>query len=246
MNSDRNKSIQDTDRITINLTRLVKAVFQHIWIIAAAGFVFGSASYLGTKAWIAPTYCSSFTAYVNNKSSQENGTVTSSDITAARSLASTYSAILVSQPVLEDAAEDAGLDLAYGELSGAVTTSVVDDTEIIRVSVTLENPEDAMHLARALADAAPAYIAKIVEGSSMRVIAAPKLPTAIAGPNYLRNTELGAALGILLAAVLIVLKELVDDRVKNENELEERYGIAVMGTIPDLVEAKKKNTSRYQ
>ena len=237
MNVNQKKTTYNPD--TIDLAKMAKVLWKKAWLIGIVALLFSVIAYLGTKSFITPTYQSSFTAYVNNKTEQEATSLTSSDITAARSLVSTYSAILVSRTLLEDAAVQAGLPMAYGELSGAVTTSIVDDTEIIRVNVTMAEPENAKIFADALAELAPAYIAKIVEGSSMQVIETPVLPTSIYAPDYLRNTGKGFILGAFLVVAVIVTKELLDNRVKGENELESRYGIAVMGIIPDLREAKK-------
>lgn len=225
---------------TIDFMQLARALWHRAWLIVIAALLFGCVAYAGTKFLIVPTYRTSFTAYVNNSNGQGNKTtLENSDVTAARSLVSTYSAILTSPPVLEDAAAEAGIDFSYDQLIEMVSTSIVDDTEIIQVNVTMDDPADAAAFAVAMANNAPEYVAKIVEGSSMQVIAMPKLPTSIYAPSYVGNTAKGFLLGAVLAAALIVLLEVVDDRVKNEEELEHRYGIAVMGTIPDLAAAKK-------
>lgn len=231
---------QNKEEITIDVMQLVKALWHSAWLIVITALLFGSIAYIGTKLLVTPTYQTSFTAYVNNSNEQGNKTsLASSDVTAARSLVSTYSAILTSQPVLENAAIEAGLDCTYEQLAKMISTSTVSDTEIIQVKVTMDDPAVAVAVATAIADYAPEYVSRIVEGSSMQVIAEPKLPTSIYGPSYIGNTAKGFLLGAFLAAGLVVLLELIDDRVRSEEELEHRYGIAVMGTIPDLAAAKK-------
>lgn len=75
----------------------------------------------------------------------------------------------------------------------------------------------------------------------MQVVDAPVLPTSRYAPNYQRNTMMGALLGAFLAAALIVLRELMDDHVKDEEALEERFGLPVLGSIPNIAEASRKN-----
>lgn len=228
---------------TIDLVQLARALWYRAWLIVIAALLFGSIAYIGTRLLITPTYQASFTAYVNNSNDQGNKTtLENSDVTAARSLVSTYSAILTSPPVLENAAAEAGIDCTYEQLVDMVSTSIVGDTEIIQVNVTMDDPAVAVAVATAMANNAPEYVARIVEGSSMQVIAEPKLPTSIYGPSYIGNMAKGFLLGAILAAAVIVLLELIDDRVKSEEDLERRYGIAVMGTIPDLAAARKYGT----
>lgn len=238
------------DEIEIDLLKEAKVLLRNIWLILAAALLFGSAAYLGTKLLIAPTYRSSFTAYVNNRAEQESTTLSSSDITAARSLVSTYAAILTSRAVLTETAEAANLDLDFEEMKDSainrlVSTETVDDTELIQVNVTMNDPEEAVAYAEAMVEIAPSYITKVVEGSSMQIIDTPSTPHTIYGPSYLRNTVIGIFLGGVLAAIVVVLRDLLDDRVKSVTELEERYGIPVMGIIPDLVAAQKQNFAGY-
>lgn len=248
MKTDQKKRMAyDSDIIRIDLPRLTRALMRKVWLIALVALLFGSGAYLATKQFVTPTYRASFTAYVNNSSDQANYTTkTSSDVTAARSLVSTYAIILKSRSILEKAAEKANLDMSYDQLSEIVSISAVDDTEIFQVNIVLDSPENALAFAETLAEAAPDYVSKIVDGSSMKVITLPALPTSIYSPDYKMNTGKGLLLGAFLVAAAVVLKELLDNRVKHESELEERYGIAVMGTIPNLIEAKKYRDSGYR
>lgn len=245
MNREGNKKAIAQDDV-IDLRKLVSVLLHRAWLIVAAAFLFSIAAYGGTKLLITPTYRTSFTVYVNNTTDQGDKTyVAGADITAARSLVSTYSAILTSQPVLEDAAAAVGMSLPYEQLAELVSISTITDTEIIQVNVTMEDPQLAVDFAQALVDLAPEYISNIVEGSSMKVIAAPKLPNSIYAPNSVRNTEVGFLMGAIFMTALIILLELMDNRVKSGEELEQRYGIAVMGTIPDLAATGKYTAYGY-
>lgn len=245
MENVRRKTINDPDMIKIDLTRLAWALWHRAWLLLLAAVLFGCGAYIGTKKLITPTYRSSFTAYVNNRPDTANTALSSSDIDAARSLVSTYRTILVSEPLLEDAAKKAGLTMSFSELSRMVSTEIVNSTEVIQVNVTMEDPKEAKAFAKALAKQAPAYIKKIVEGSSMQIVSEPKLPSSIYEPNYLKNTGMGAAFGIILSAAWLIFKDISDNRVKEQNELEERYGIPVIGTIPDLEKAGRKSGYGY-
>ncbi|MCC8065310.1 MAG: hypothetical protein LIO70_09535 [Clostridiales bacterium] len=243
MNEEQNRNPREnSDEVEIDLLPLLKALWKGAWLIVTAALLAGSIFYLGTKTFVAPTYQASFTAYVNNRtaSTESTSTLTSSDLTAAKSLVYTYVQILTGRTVLESAAAEAGVDYDYTELSEYISADVVDDTEIIEVTVTVDSPETALALAEAMADTAPDYVAEIVEGSSMQIIDAPVLPTSIYSPSYLKNAAIGGFLGAVLAAAVIVLRELLDDTVKDEQEIEKRFGVSVVGVIPDLASTEKQ------
>ena len=112
-------------------------------------------------------------------------------------------------------------------------------TEIISASVTAESPELAKTLAEHLADVAQHQVASIVDGSSMRVIDEPYLPTKKYAPSNTKNAAIGAFVGLVLSTMAVALQVVLDDRVRSEESLEERYGIAVLGSIPDYDAARK-------
>lgn len=95
-----------------------------------------------------------------------------------------------------------------------VSTNTEDETEVIGVYVTAEDPKVAAQLASAIADVAPQMISQIIEGSSMQIIDEPLVPTSIYSPNYSKNTAVGFLIGAVIAVAIIVIKELLDDHVK--------------------------------
>ncbi len=235
----------------IDLIPLLKAVVSRWWLIVIFAVAFGVASYFVTDTFITPTYKSGFTAYVNNYSGTTSGgtettnggkKLTTSDITASQSLVKTYSKIILSRSVLSEAAAKINLNYTSAQLSKMVSTATEDDTEVIGVYVTAEDPKVAAQLANAISEVAPKMISQIIEGSSMQIIDEPLVPTSINSPSYSRNTAIGALLGAVVAAAIIVVKELLDDHVKNEDDLEEKFSIPVVGVIPDINSAIKQST----
>lgn len=232
---------QKRENTGIGLIELAKAGWKHVGWILLAGIICGVLTFVGTHLFVTPQYRSSFTAYVNNRSGQDNGnnTVTSADLMASQSLVKTYSAVITSRSVLEAAAAQSGIGSDYTQLSGMVSTQAVGDTEIISVSVTMPDAEQAAALAGAISEVAGEYIARIVEGSSMQIVDQPVIPTSIYSPSYKKNLLQGIILGIVLACGVIVLRELLDDRVKDRGTLEARFGIPVIGSIPNMEAAEK-------
>ncbi|MDY2627618.1 MAG: Wzz/FepE/Etk N-terminal domain-containing protein [Lachnospiraceae bacterium] len=242
---DNNMNNQFTEEETvINLLEILQVLWKWAWLIVVAALLSGSVSYMVTKLCVTPMYKTEFTAYVNNRNASidsESYISSSSDVSAARSLANSYAKILVSREILLKAVEEAGYDeYTYEKLSGAVTATLQNDTEIISVSVELESPQAAFDVASALAGIAGDYIGNIVEGSSMKIIDSPVLPETFCTPSYLKNTAIGEILGAVLVCVIIIVIYFLDDTIKSEKDLEERFALTIIGTIPDLTSAGKK------
>lgn len=247
MIGNRNDQITE-EETTINLLEILQTLWKWAWLIVAVSLLAGSISYLVTKYCVTPMYKTEFTAYVNNRNASANSesyVSSSSDVSAARSLANSYAKILVSREILLKAAEEAGYEeYTYETLSGAVSASLQNNTEIISVSVKLESPQAAFDIASSLAEIAGDYIGSIVEGSSMKIIDSPILPETFCSPSYLKYTAAGGILGAVLICMIIIVVYFLDDTVKSEKELEERFGITIIGSIPDLASAGKKGHGR--
>ena len=234
----------------INLIPLLKEILKKSWIIAMVGVAFAIAFFGVTKLTIKPTYRSSFTTYVNNQQMKTNdGSLTNSDLMASKELVKTYSEILKSRTILIKAAENLGLNNSYTQLQRMVTTEIQNETEIITVYVVHKDPQVAYDLANEIAKLSPQYMANIVEGSSMRVIDYPEYSDTKYKPSYFRYALLGLLVGVLLVVVILIVRFLSDDTVKNENEVETRFGIPILGVIPDVNHLELKGygyNSKYE
>lgn len=115
-------------------------------------------------------YSASYTAYINQSRYQSNDLPSSDKGSTDDSMLNTYTRILVSNSVLSATAEAVGSDHSIDELKSMVKAEVVEDTELIRVIVFADDPEDAYSIASAHAKTAPKYITEIVEGCSMKIV----------------------------------------------------------------------------
>lgn len=230
----------NTEEVPIDLWRLLQALWKRIWIIIFTAVIFGTTCFIYSAFFVTPTYRASFTAYVNNRINVDGaGSTSTSDLNASIGLTYLYEEIITSRSVLTDAADNCGLQCSYPELSRMVKTSISESAAIITVFVEDTNPERAAQLATAIAEVAPQHVARVVDGSSMRIVDAPVKPTSKFAPNNARNAMIGAIAGIVLAISVIVIVEIVNDTVKDGEELEKRYQIVVVGDIPDMQLAEK-------
>lgn len=223
----------------IDVNAVLKALLRKLWLIILVAVICGGMAYAGAKLFIPPTYRAVFTAYINNQKGSDLSGLTGSDVAAAQALAHTYSEIITSRSVLESAAEASGHNYGYNQLKDAVTTTIGSETEIVSVSVEAKTPEDAYDLAREIATSAVKYATTIVEGSTMKIIDLPEVPTGIYKPSYIQIALLGALVGAFVTSVIICLVQIFNDKIRNVAELQNRYTIPIVGTIPDMIAAEK-------
>ena len=230
----------------INLFELLAALWKRAGIIVLCTALAAILAFGVTLFLITPKYQAEVLVYVNNSSASSGSAdiIDSGEITAAKSLVDVYIIICKMRSTLEAVISETGVDLNYEELSNMIAATAVDDTEIFRITVTDSDPHRAVLIANTLAEVLPEKIASIVDGSSVRIMDDATLPTSRSSPSYSKNILIGAMLGFALCCGVIVLIEILDDKIKNADMLVQRYELPLLAEIPDLY-AKKHSSYKY-
>ena len=228
------------ETVEIDLKELAKLLWKRAWVIILCVVIFASATFVYTKSFVEPLYTANVMIYVNNNSNRNNDTLSSSDLAVALRLVNTYINILKSDSVLEEVIDKTGVPLTASQIRSMLSAEAVDETEMFRISITSPNPQLSADVANAIADIAPEKIAEIIEGSSAKIIDSAKVPKKQSSPNYVKNTAIGGAVGIILAVAGIFVHMMLDMRIKREEDLASICQMPILGRIPNFNEAKKK------
>lgn len=234
---------------TIDLLELAKALWKNILIIALVAVLVGFMAFGYTAFMVKPQYQATASLYVNNSSFSLGATsfsISSADLSASNSLVSVYIYILQSRTTMEDVIKEADLSYTPEELSKMVSAKGVSSTGAFEVTVTSNNPAEAELIANTIAQILPDRISEIVDGSSVRIVDYAVIPSHRAGPSMVKNTAVGILAGGFLAAAVVILRFLLDDRskvmIKSADELREMYpDIQVLAMIPDMRVSEKKS-----
>ncbi len=131
-----------------------------------------------------------------------------------------------------------GLKDTYDELKARVTIENPTDTRVIRIVVNDNDIEQSKQIADEIANVSSAYIADNMDQAQPKKIQSAYASNKPVNNNILRNTLIGALLGLLLAAGLATIQYLLDDSVSNADDLEKKTGMKVLASLPleDTVE----------
>lgn len=131
-------------------------------------------------------------------------------------------------------------DIDADELASHVKAEPVPETVILRVSFTDPDPREAQRLAQAYAEALVEMITELEtpvanpDASPIKasIVGAAGFPDEPTSPRPVRNLALGLLLGIVGAAALTVLRELLDTTIKSPEDLAKQTDAPLLGTIP--------------
>lgn len=224
---------------TIDLLEVLNAVRQHILAIILTTLVLAAAGFGVSKFLMTPMYQASALMIVNTRQDITSN-VTSDQINSATKLVSTYSIILKSDTVLNQVIENLGLNMDYQQLANRVTVSAVDDTQVMKVTVTSDNPEWARQVCEQITQISPDVILEAVEAGSVKVISKASISPEPVSPNVSRNTARGAVAGLVISVGIVFLMVLLDNTINNEEDVSKYLDLTVVGVIPEYEGGKKK------
>lgn len=217
---------------TIDLLEVLAVVRQHILVVILATVIAAVAGFSVSRFLLVPQYEASALMIVNTRQ-DTTANVTSDQINSATKLVSTYSIIIKSDTVLQQVINNLGLSLTYPELQDRVTVAAVDDTQVMQITVRSDNIEWARQVCEQITLIAPDVILESVEAGSVKLISQAAANPNPVSPNVNRNTAVAALLGLALSLAVIILREMLDNRIKTEEDVRKYLDMPVIGVIPD-------------
>ena len=231
MNSNQKLVVKSEDNI--DLRRLFNAILRKFWAVVLAAVIGAGVAFLGTFYFITPKYRSSALFYVNGNSLSV-GSISLSDLSAAKDLVKSYIVILKSRETLNSVIDYAGIDYSYAELSGMISAASVNDTEIFQVYVTSDDPHEAEKIANAVAYILPKRIESIIDGATAKIVDYAVVPSAPFSPNHTKNTLIGLLAGAALALAIIVIQDIIDITIRTSDDLSNVTTLPILAAIPDM------------
>lgn len=243
------KEFYQTDEIEIDIGRIFFAIVTGFWLALLVSALTAAAVFGVSRFLLTEKYEASAMFYVNNNSLTANenpsSSISSGDLATSRGLVNSYIVILNTRETLNEVIDYAGLDLKYAQISGMVSASAVDKTEMFRVTVTSEDPKQAEQIANAIAHVLPGRIGSIIDGSSAEVVDWAVEPTSPSSPNYVRNTLIGFLVGFVLCVAVIVMREMLDTTIRSEDDIELVCPHPVLSLVPDMRLGGKRDSHYY-
>ena len=236
------------EEVEINLFHIFGLLWQKVWIIVLSMILIGAILFSYSLFLITPLYKASAQMYVNNSNISIGGTsvsISSSELTAAKSLLEVYVIILKTRLTLERVIEELDLKYTYEQLNNMVSANSVNGTEIFEISVSSPDPAEAEKIVNKIVEILPDRISDVVDGSSVRLVDHAVLPTEKDSPNCTYYAIIGLLIGAILSCDVVILIDVLDNTVRGEEYLSQRYNIPVLAVVPDVYESKKHSYGKY-
>lgn len=224
-----NSRMQQDDATEIDLVELFY-VLLHNWLPLLLAGIMGAAIMAGYYGlFVRNTYMATTELYITNTDS----VISFQDLQIGSALTEDYRSIIVSRTVLNKVIADLELDVKYDELKKLITVTNPSGTHIISTSVTTTDPETSRNIANDLLSVSIEQIYQIV-GTGKPTIIDYSEAEAVKNvtPSLFKFMAIGGFLGVLLVAAFIVIRVIMDNSIKNDDDVEKYLRLPVLSAVP--------------
>ena len=222
--------------VEIDLWDLLNLIKTRLWIIILSGAITALAAGIYSNDMITLIYTSKTQLYILSKSTS----ITSlADIQIGTQLTQDYMVLVKSRPVVNKVIENLYLNISYEELVESVSVSNPSSTRILEIKVNYPNAYLAKKIADEFSTVATQQIAKIMDTQMPTIVDEGNLPRHPSSPNVVKNGIIGGILGCMIATAIVLVFYMMDDTIKDSDDVERYLGLSVLGMIP--IEAGKAN-----
>ncbi|NQP29166.1 capsular biosynthesis protein CpsC [Streptococcus suis] len=226
---------QEVNAIEIDVLFLLKTIWRKKFLILLTAVLTAGLAFVYSSFLVTPQYDATTRIYVVSQNVEAGAGLTNQELQAGTYLVKDYKEIILSQDVLTQVATELNLEESLKE---KISVSIPVDTRIVSISVRDADPNEAARIANSLRTFAAQKIVEVTKVSDVTTLEEAVPAEEPTTPNTKRNILLGLLAGGILATGIILAMEVLDDRVKRPQDIEEVMGLTLLGVVPDSKKLK--------
>ena len=215
----------------VNIIRLVR-IIRARWktVIFVTSFVTLLTIVL-TLFVLQPVYQCNVKMFIG-KSIDEDGNYSNNDIVMYQSLMKTYVEIINTEDLIERSLSKIDSKVEPAEVLSNLSVEAINDTQILQVTLEGKDKKEIYKILASITEEFVDTAKTVVPNGNVQVIRNAKEPQKQISPNIKINIVIGILSGVLLGGIIVFIKEFKGGSIETKEEVEEKIGIPVLGTIP--------------
>lgn len=230
------------DLIKILLYILKRACF----VVLCAELGFGAMYYHATRQ-LPDTFTASGTMYVNNTNDSDDYYTYASDLNSSLRLINTYLVVVKSDKVMSAVSKslaDNHPGISNSSISNSLFMNSVSESGVVAVSSRTSDPILSADIVNAVMEVAPEEIIRVVGVGNVEILDYASVPIIPDGRNTVREGMKGALFGAAIAACLLLILFMLNQRVTDTKDLIDNYKLPVLASIKRL-EGNNKDAGAF-
>lgn len=225
---------------------LLKYFFNKKLIIIFSAILAFLVGYLYVNYYQVPMYQGTTTIIIIEKNSGSNN-ISQGQLDVSEKLVSTYSEIIKSRRVLDQVISTLDLDISAIELSKKIKVDSISDTSILQITVEDADNNKASLIANTVASVFKNEIVSIYNIENISIIDEANIQDKPYNISPIKYYIIFTFLGIIVSCLGLFIAFYFDNTIKTKKEIEEIFGLPVLGKISHIrINNKKKNFNKIE
>ena len=206
------------------------------WRALILGALFGAVLLAAVHVFfIKPSFEASTELYITSNDSM----ISLQDLQIGTQVAEDYRQIIKSRFVLNQVIEAMQLDMSYDRLNSMVTVTNPNNTHIIKTAVRSGDLALSRDIANELLSISIERIYQVVGTNEPSVIDYSEANAVEdVSISFRKFVLIGALVGLLLVAVIVIIRMVMNSTIRTEDDVEKYLGMTVLSAIPYFDEKK--------
>ena len=184
-----------------------------------------------------PMYKSNTTVIL---SSNESSSLDSSDVALNQKLVSTYAEIVKSRRVLDQVINELDLEITYEKLNDKISVSSVNNTEIIKITVTDKDAIKAKNIANVTANYFTGEVTDLLGLNNVKILDMAIEAESPYNINVTKQIIIYFMVGLVVGAGILFIIFYFDRSIKSIEQVEQKIKLPILGGVQDLNKGGKK------
>lgn len=229
-----------SNREPIELVYLILSKFKYILLTALLG-----AALVGAYAFLImkPAYAATAKLYIMG---QDSSSILA-DLQIGSYLTMDYQEVFKTWEVHEMVREELNLSYSYKDMQDMLKVTNPSDTRVLYITVKNTDPDLATKMANSYAKAAKKFILETMDSEEPSTFSVALVPSTATGISRTSYVAIGLLAGTILAVLIILLKELLDNRPKTPEDIAQCADIPTLAIVPSTsLEVMKGKKRKYE
>lgn len=220
--------VEETMKEKFDLVKLLNILKKNIKLLLILPAICLVVSAVLTFFVMPDKYTASTQILVNMKKSSSD--LAFQNVQSSLQSVNTYTEIIKSPRILDKVSREFDGQYSTAELNSFLKVTNQTNSQIITVSVTTENKSESDKIVNRISKVFAHDMPKIMSVDNVTILSSAHDNAVKVSPIVSVNLVISIIVGIVLAILIIFLKELLDKRIKTE-DVESQLGLPILGSI---------------
>ncbi|HOV26495.1 MAG TPA: Wzz/FepE/Etk N-terminal domain-containing protein [Pseudobacteroides sp.] len=218
----------------MNYERLLRLFIKKLWLIILLPILTGVPAAYYALNFIKPVYEASTTLYVINKHVDSSRNQYSDNLVDF-DMVKDYEELMKSNAIVSRVIDELNLSYDPEVLSRNLSVGSKNDTRIMEISVYDNDPKLAKDIANKFASVFILEAIRLIKVDNVEIVDLARVPkNPVNASKPLKVIALAVMAGFTTAVGVIFSLEYLNNKIRTPEDIEKKYGIPVLGYVPDL------------